>query len=223
MVQRIATAFLLAALAVLGGCASLDNLHSDVSSFSRWPAERKPATYAFERLPSQQAEPQQAQVLEDTARRAVEAAGFVAAADPASADVSIQLGARITAYDRSPSDDPFWYGPGGFYGPWGPWGYGRWGRPWGPSWRYAGAGFGPWGWPGYWGPGYGLPYYDREVAVLIRDRRTGEPLYEGRARSDGSYSGVTEVLDAMFRAALADFPKGSPTNPHAVNVPMKPA
>jgi len=55
----------LVAVAALAGCASLYDVEVDVSSFSRWPAARAPSTYAFERLPSQQAHPQQAQMLED--------------------------------------------------------------------------------------------------------------------------------------------------------------
>lgn len=205
MLKFIASAFALAALA---GCASLDTLDSDVSTYSRWPAGRAPATYAFERLPSQQAYPQQAQVLEDSARRAIEGAGFVAAAEGAAPDVSIQLGARITETDRSPFDDPYWYGPGAFHRPLA---YGRFGRPyWGPP---------PFG---YWGAGYyDLPYYQREVAVLIRDKRSGEPLYEARANSDGTSPSVSTLLPAMFSAALKDFPNGGAANPHRVRVPTK--
>ena len=44
--------------AALTGCASMYNVDADVSSYSRWPAGRGPATYSFERLPSQQAQPQ---------------------------------------------------------------------------------------------------------------------------------------------------------------------
>ena len=106
------TAALLATAALVGGCASLNSVDSEVSSFSRWPTGRAPATYAFERLPSQQDRPEQQQRLEDAARSAVEAAGFAPAADPKGADVTVQVGARITAYDRSPFDDPFWWGPG---------------------------------------------------------------------------------------------------------------
>jgi hypothetical protein len=105
------------AATALAGCASLNNVESDVSSFSRWPAGRTPSTYAFERLPSQQANPQQAQVLEDTARRAVESAGFVPAPEGSTPDVTVQIGARVTAYEVAPWDDPFWYG--GRYA-WGP-------------------------------------------------------------------------------------------------------
>ena len=195
-----------AALAALAGCASLNSLDADVSSFSRWPAGRAPSTYAFERLPSQQANPQASQVLEDSARRAVESAGFVPAGEGAVPDVSVQIGARITATDRSPFDDPFWYGHyGSFHRPFI---YGRYGRPfWGPSWRY-----------GTWGPGYDFPYYEREVAVLIRDKKSGEPLYEARANSDGTNSGVTALLPAMFSAALQDFPSGGASNPRRVRV-----
>lgn len=205
MLKLIASTFALAALA---SCASLDSLDSQVSTFSRWPAGRAPATYAFERLPSQQAHPQQAQVIEDSARRAIEAAGFVAAAPGTAPDVSIQLGARITETDRSPFDDPYWYGSyGAFHRPFV---YGRFGRPfWGP--RF-----------GYWGPGYhDFPYYEREVAVLIRDKRSSEPLYEARANSDGTSASVATLLPAMFSAALNDFPNGSASNPHRVRVATK--
>lgn len=199
------TVVLLASAALLGGCASLNRIDSEVSSFSRWPSGRAPASYAFERLPSQQAQPQQSQMLEDSARRAVEAAGFAPAGDGKAADVTVQIGARIVETDRSPFDDPFWYGSyGGFHRPFA---YGRYGRPfWGPGWRRG------------WGPGYDFPSYEREVAVLIRDKRSGEPLYESRATSEGNTSGLGSVLPAMFQAALTDFPAGAATNPHRVVV-----
>lgn len=196
----------LIAAAALGGCASLYNVDADVSSFSRWPAGRGAATYAFERLPSQQAQPQQAQMLEDAARRAIEGSGFVAAPEGAVADVTVQLGARITETDRSPFDDPFWYGGRGIWHR--PFVYGRYGRPfWGPGWRR-----------GYFDSSFDSSYYEREVAVLIRDKRSGEPLYEARAESQGPTTGLTTVLPALFVAAMKDFPAGSTTNPHRITV-----
>ncbi len=204
MMKRIA---FFVALAAIVSCASIDSVDSDVSSYSRWPAGRAPASYAFERLPSQQAHPQQAQLLEDAARRAVEGAGFVPAAEGTAPDVSIQIGARVTETDRSPFDDPLWYGPpGSFHRPF--ISYGRFGRPfWGPSWRY-----------GYWGPGYDFPYYAREVAVLIRDKRSGDALYEARANNDGTSAADSTLLPAMFSAALKDFPSGADANPHRVRI-----
>ena len=209
-----------AAVLALSGCASLNVLDTEVSSFSRWPAGRAPATYAFERLPSQQANPQAATVLEDSARRAVEAAGFVPAAEGAVPDVSVQIGARIIATERSPWDDPFWYGPYGWGPYYRPFFHGRYGRPfWGPYGPYAGPYWSPYGRYGAWGPGYyGYPYYERDVAVLIRDKKSGEPLYEARANSEGMTSGVMDLLPSMFSAALEGFPTGGPTNPRRVKV-----
>ena len=205
------------AMVALSGCSSLHVLDTEVSTFSRWPAGRAPATYAFERLPSQQANPQAAAVLEDSARRAVEAAGFVPAAEGAVPDVSVQIGARVTATELSPWTDPFWYGPYG-WGPYRPVFYGRYGRGyWGP---YGSPYWGPYGRYGAWGPGYYgySPYSEREVAVLIRDKKTGEPLYEARANSEGMSAATIELLPSMFTAALHGFPSGGPTNPHRVKV-----
>jgi hypothetical protein len=203
----------LVAAAALAGCASLDNIDVDVASFSRWPAGRAPGTYAFERLPSQQANPQNAQLLEDSARPALESAGLQPTSQGSVPDVTVQLGARITQYESSPFDDPFWYGGYPYWHH--PFGYGRYGRPyWGPGWGpYWGPG---WGY-GYWGWG-SFPVFQREVAVLIRDKRSGEPLFEARGESEGTSSAVATVLPAMFIAAMKDFPAGSPTNPHRVTV-----
>jgi Domain of unknown function (DUF4136) len=178
--------------ATLSGCATFNNLNSDVSTYSQWPAQRKPASYAFERLPSQQARPDEQQRLEDAARGAIEAAGFSAAADPKAAEFVVQLGARVNANDRSLYDDPFWW-RGGLY-------YSRHGR-------------------GFWGPGFGMgfttPTYEREVAVLIRDRQSGQPLYEARASNDGASPSIDSLLPAMFEAAMKDFPHAG-VNPRKV-------
>jgi Domain of unknown function (DUF4136) len=193
------TISLAAAVLTLTGCAAFRNLNSEVSSYGQWPADRKPASYVFERLPSQQARPEQQQALETAARRAVESAGFTQAADDKTADVSIQLGARVSANDRSPYDDPFWW-RGGFYHS--------------HAWRPG---------RGHWGAGLGVqfatPTYEREVALLIRDRKTGQALYEARASNDGASPSINSLLPAMFEAALKDFPTGG-VNPRNVSVEL---
>jgi hypothetical protein len=178
------------------GCAGLRSVSSEVSSYGDWPAGRKPATYAFERLPSQKDKPEQ-QAVEDSARKALEAAGFAAAAEGAQPDVLVQVGVRVSRYDVSPWDDPLWW-RGGF----GPWPY----RPWGGGiwWSY---------------PSLPSPRYEREVAVLIRDRTEGKPLYETRARNDGGSVGGAALFEAMFLAALKDFPALG-LNPRTVVVQM---
>jgi hypothetical protein len=187
-----------AAAGLMAACASMNTVSAEVASYGTWPAERKPGTYAFERLPSQQARADAQQRLEDAAHPALQAAGFVAAAPGVAPDVLVQVGARVTRYERSPWDDPLWW-HGGF-GYWRP-------RPWA----------GP-----YWAHPYGYrsdPRYDREVALLLRDRTSGAPLYEARASSEGRTSGGDEMLAAMFRAAMTDFPH-SGSVPHTISVQL---
>lgn len=201
----------LALAGLLAACASLTTMQAEVASYGNWPAQRKPGTYAFERLPSQQARADAQQRLEDAARPAVEGAGFTAAAPGETPDVLVQVGARITRYETSPWYDPWWYG--GYYG----YGYGYWrGRP----------------WPGVYRPYPFYPYYpywhyseparyDREVGLLLRDRGNGTPLYEARASSNGYSSGGDELLSALFRASMADFPN-SGSVPHSVTLQLSP-
>ena len=192
------TLMVVAATGLLVACASLNTVNAEVASYGNWPAERKAGTYAFERLPSQQARADAQQRLEDAAHPALQAAGFAAAAPGATPDVLVQVGARVTRYERSPWDDPLWW-RGGF-------GYWR-ARPWAGPYPY----------------GYRTepPRYDREVALLLRDRADGAPLYEARASSEGMSSGGDELLSAMFKAAMADFPK-SGSVPHTVSVKLSP-
>lgn len=193
----IRTLTLLGAAALLSGCAALNTVTSEVSSFSAWPAERKPGSYAFERLPSQQARAGQQQLLEDSARRALEGAGFTPAAEGQTSEYVVQLGARVSATEAY-YDDPFWW-RGGLY-------YHRFARP----------------WP-YYGVGMGLPTvtYEREVALLIRDRKSGQPLYETRASNDGGSPSMKSLLPAMFEAAMKDFPAGGVT-PRRVTTEISP-
>ena len=198
--RLLALGITIAAGAMLVGCAALSDLRSEVSTFSQWPAERKPGSYVFERLPSQQANAEQQQRLEDAARPAVEAAGFTPAGTGAAADYTVQLGARVNIDDRSLYDDPFWW-HGGLYRSRFGIGFGRGG--------FGGGfgGFGPWG--------FRTPSYEREVAVLIRDRKTGAPLYESRASNDGASPSINSLLGAMYEAALKEFPNGG-SAPHPV-------
>lgn len=197
--RALGAAAALALAALLAGCASLNTLDSVVSSYGQWPAGRAPGTYAFERLPSQQAQPERQQLLENAARPALEAAGFRAAPAGATPEVTVQVGGRVTRTDRAPWDDPLWW-RGGF-----------------GIWRH-----GPWVGP-YWGAGVYTesPRYEREVAMLIRDRASGEPLYETRASSDGLTRGDAAIVRAMFAAALKDFP-ATGVRPRTVTTPLAP-
>jgi hypothetical protein len=193
----------LGALAALTACASLNQLSAEVSSFGEWPAGRSGATYAFDRLPSQQepAQAQAVQALETAALGALGKAGFKPVAAGAQPDVLVQVGSRSSRERVGPWADPLWWRGG--------WGYGTY-------WR-AGS---PWH-----GPGWGLHArwdsvrYEREVALLIRDRASGKPLFEARASNDGPTRGDAAIAAAMFDAAMVDFPKTG-VNPRRVTVSL---
>ena len=190
-----------ASVLALAGCAGPYTVSADVSSYGNWPADRKPGTYAYDRLPSQQQNEEAAKrqaTLEDAAKGALEKAGFKPAADLKSADVLVTLGARVTAYDPVPWDDPLWW---------------RWrGRLYSPRYGYVGPG--PWGWRQ--DPFFDRRY-DRAVAVLLRDRASGEALFEAHSSNEGVTMGSDALLQPLFDAALAEFPKVNPKS-HRVSV-----
>ncbi len=199
--RRTATLLGLATAAVLlAGCAALNTVTSEVSTYGDWPADRKAGSYAFERLPSQQGRAAEAEQLETAAQAALAKAGFTPVTAGQQPDVLVQVGARSGYNDPRLWADPMWW-RGGF-------GY----------WRH-----GPWA-----GPRWGLSMqidsrrFEREVALLIRDRASGKPLFEARASTEGSSpSAGTAVLGAMFQAALMDFPKTG-VNPRTVQVQLAP-
>lgn len=184
--------------AALSGCASLQVMDAEVNSYGSWPAQRAPAAYTFERLPSQQSRPEQQDALEAAAGPALEAAGFKAAAPGEAAPYGVQLGWRVVQVQ--PARDPYW-GRGGVF-----------------------AGMGTHGRGGV-GVGLGLnlspPVYTREVVLLLRDRASGQTLYETRAASSGYMAGFDGLLPAMFEAALKDFPHGG-VNPRNVRIDLAP-
>ena len=187
--------------AVLAGCAALNTVTSEVTTFSDWPADRKPGRYAFERLPSQKANAERQAALEGAAARALEKAGFTPAPDAAQADVIVQIGARLTRIEVSPWDDPLWWR----------WGTGYWRAP---AWRSSRSAFYA-GLHADWST-----RFERNVAVLLRDRASGTPLYEAHAQTSGGTVGDAALLGAMFEAALTGFPATGAKNPRTVQVQM---
>jgi hypothetical protein len=193
-----ATAFAtIATVVLLAACAGMHSITSEVSTFGEWPTGRAPGTFAFERLPSQAARAAEADALEATALPALVKAGFKLAAAGQQPDVLVQVAARASRSDRYPWDDPLWW-RGGF-------GYHR---------------HGPWSGPA-WGGGVGVQFeqvrYERGIALLVRERATGKPLFEARASNEGGTGPDTATLKAMFEASMMDFPKTG-VNPRRVTV-----
>jgi Domain of unknown function (DUF4136) len=176
---------LLAATAVLAGCAGMRSVSSEVSSFGEWPDGRAPGTYAFERLPSQQAQAAEAERLETAAAGALAKAGFKPVDAGKEPDVLVQVGARDSRYVVQPWDDPLWW-RGGF----GYWRHGPWASPrWGLSMRHD------------------FPRIETQVGLLLRDRASGKPLFETRAATESNVRADSATLGAMFEAAMMDFPR----------------
>ena len=68
---------------------------------------------------------------------------------------------------------------------------------------------------------YDFPRYENQVALLIRDRASGKPLYETHAASESNMRAGSAVLGALFEAALMDFPRLG-MNPRRVVVELPP-
>lgn len=190
---RLATPAVLLSAVLLSGCATGYLLDNNVQSFSSLPALSANPSYRFERLPSQQASPAQAQ-LEALADPALFKVGL--RRDDAAPQYSVQVTARVQQA-LSPWADP-WDGWGGLGG----WG-GRHGR--------FGAGFGgPF-------PRMERPWYQREVGVIVRELPSNRVVYETHAGNVGPWGDNPSVLPAMFDAALQGFPN-APAGMRQVNI-----
>lgn len=184
--------------ALLAGCASHRVVDSQVLAIANVPPgmSLQGASYRFERLPSQAANPE-AGLAEQQAEQALAAVGLVR--NDASARLSVQVGFLGTEYLADP-----------------------WGRPygWGP---YGSVAIGR---GAAWGSGVGVgmsmrippsPQYHREVSLVLRDLHSGQVVYETRASHDGPWSDSTRIFATLFQAALANFPT-PPTGMQRVNI-----
>ena len=193
-----------AILAALSACATgprtVDAQVRTVAAQPPGAAVLNQAHYRFDRVPPVAGQPAPDK-LEAMAQAALARVGLQR--DDAGAAISVQVGATSGAY----------------------WADG-WGRPlgWGPR-MSLGMGFGRGGALG-WGMGWPLddpsvPVYVSEVSLLMRDLRTGQIVYDTRARHDGPWSDTDNILPALFAAALEGFPNPAQTE-RPVGVPLLP-
>ena len=190
-------ATLVLAATLLAGCTGTYLMDNQVQTFSNPGVITTPATFRYERLPSQQVLPGQPQV-EAWADPALYAAGL--RRDDAAPRYSIQVSARIQRI-LSPYADP-WDSPFG-------WG-----------------GVGGWGGRGGWGVGVGMPlgrmdspWFQREVAVYIRELPSNRVIYETHASNQGPFLDHNVAMPAMFSAAMQGFPN-PPQGPRRVDVQL---
>jgi hypothetical protein len=184
-------ALLLVLVFALSGCSSMRIVDSDVTAFatSTGPAVTLPAPYRFERLPSQQARASSTAALEALAEPQLARAGL--RRDDAAPLYALQLELRVIRDAQPPWEDPRYLAGQAV--------------PYPITMRY-----------GVMMRHYGLdlrfdmPYYRRELAIVLRRLADGVVVFESRARHDGLWHDDEAVLPAMLQAALQGFPTPPP-------------
>ncbi len=184
---RTVNIVVLAVALLLAGCSTVRLVDSDVNTFPI-PAVQSvtvPATYHFERLPSEQAEGPARDALETLAQPEFAKVGLQR--DDKTPQYSVQLNVRVVRDPKAPWDDP--RDTPAYATPYPT--SGRFGTVWrSPSFTLA----------------LTLPYFRREVHVVVRRIADNQVVFESRANHDGRWPDDEHVLPAMFQAALQGFP-----------------
>jgi hypothetical protein len=174
-ISRIVSIILL--ITVLGGCASSRILDTEVHSFTGAQTAITPASYEFERLPSQQDNPLQNQ-LEALAEPVLQQIGL--SRHDTEAPYSVTMAVRVEASPRHP------YQPSRQIGMMGS----EPGLPW-----HAGLNL-----------SMEPPWYRHTVHILLRDRITAQPVFESTASHEGPWPDTIPLFTPLLQAALHHFP-----------------
>lgn len=177
----------LAVLLALGGCATTRIIDSEVRSFAGSTAPTNLASYRFERLPSQDLQAKAQEQLETMAQPLLESVGL------RKADAAPQYALQMTATMETMQNPSF-----------------------GPSWRRQ-------RWIDRDGlarfPSMGLmlepPWHRYIVSLVLRDIATSQAVFESTAQHIGPWSDYPQLIPAVIRAALSDYPRSQP-QPHSV-------
>ena len=208
------------AASLLSACSGLRIVDSQVTTFSKLDALPAATTWRFERLPSQQNLSDVLSLrqskLEALAAQEFAKHGFKPQPENtgAAAKYSVQISARIQRLERGPFDSG--YEPWGGYGHGHGFGYGH--RPFGglPGRDYVVSAQGRVIYLPVF-PQPPLPWYVRELSLIMRDTLDGKVVYETKAQHDGRWADDEAVLPAMFAAAMQGFPK-PPAGKRMVNI-----
>ncbi len=171
---------------LLGGCATTRVVDSEVRSYAGNVVPQAKASFRFERLLSQQT----TQPQERAFQQRLEAMATTALADigwsqvDRQAQYAVQVNASVEPVARTPVFPGMaWGGFWGFHQP--PFGMGR---------------------SFYMEP----PWSRYAVHVFMRDAATNELMFESTAQHIGPWSDAAQMLPAVLRAALRDYPNSMP-------------
>jgi len=165
----------------LAGCGTTRLIDSQVRSFTTTadlPAEG-PFSFRFERLPSQQADAQAQDRLEEMALPVLAQKGLVP--DALTPRFALELRMAVDVINQS----------GSFHAHWG----------------FGTIGSGLWSQPG--SMGLEPTRYRYSVHLLLRDAASKAVVFESTAAHEGPWSDRAAVLPAVLLAAVQDFPQGS--------------
>jgi len=167
--------------ATLTACASTRLVDSEVKSFGASSATVMPATYQFERLPSQQADAAAQQNVEAMAIPVLQRLGLDLASETPTYTVELSLVTdQVLRQERAfPRLRPWMPGASVF----------------GPSPMNTLID----------------PVYNRfQVRIVLRDAVSRQVVYESSARHVGPWRDQAQIFPAVLFAAMRDFPAGGP-------------
>jgi hypothetical protein len=180
-------------LLVLGGCATTRIIDSEVRSFAGSTPPTQPASYRFERLPSQDLQSYAQERLETIAQPLLESVGLrKAVTEP---KYALVMKASVEAIENPTFSRSWrrqqWLDRDGFMR------LPSMGLMLEPSWqRYS-------------------------VSLVLRDIASSQTVFESSAQHMGPWSDTQQLLPAVIRAALSDYPNAQP-QPHSVFIEVSP-
>jgi hypothetical protein len=174
-------------LLVLGGCATTRIIDSEVRSFAGVTPPAQPASYRFERLPSQDLQAPAQERLETIAQPLLESVGL--RKEVTEPKYALVMKASVEAIENPTFSRSWkrqqWLDRDGFMR------LPSMGLMLEPSWqRYS-------------------------VSLVLRDIASSQTVFESSAQHMGPWSDTQQLLPAVIRAALSDYPRAQP-QPHSV-------
>lgn len=180
-------------LLVLGGCATTRIIDSEVRSFAGVTPPAQPASYRFERLPSQDLQSYAQERLETIAQPLLESVGL--RKEVTEPKYALVMKASVEAIENPTFSRSWrrqqWLDRDGFMR------LPSMGLMLEPSWqRYS-------------------------VSLVLRDIASSQTVFESSAQHMGPWSDTQQLLPAVIRAALSDYPNAQP-QPHSVFIEVSP-